>query len=74
VSIRPATRDDVPAIGDIVERAYGVYVDRLGREPRPMRDDYDERVRETDVFVAEDGVGVAGVAGVIVLCELPSTC
>jgi GNAT superfamily N-acetyltransferase len=68
VILRPATAEDVPALHDIVQRAYGVYVEQLGVRPRPLIDDYAERVREADVFVAEDD---AGVAGLIVLERCP---
>jgi ribosomal protein S18 acetylase RimI-like enzyme len=61
VILRPATPGDVPALHDITARAYSAYVERLGRRPQPMRDDYAERVREADVFVAEDDAGVAGL-------------
>ena len=67
--LRPATPADVPVLDDIAARAYGVYIERLGgRRPRPMRDDYAERVRAADVFVAEDD---AGITGMIVLVREP---
>ena len=66
--LRPATADDAPALHDIVQRAYGGYVEQLGVRPRPLIDDYAERVREADVFVAEDD---SGIAGLIVLERFP---
>jgi ribosomal protein S18 acetylase RimI-like enzyme len=63
VEIRPARAADVPAVRDIVERAYAGYVERIGRRPAPMDDDYAAKVRAGEVFVADDG----GVAGLIVL-------
>ena len=63
VVIRPARAADASAICVIVERAYGGYVERIGRRPAPMDDDYGAKVREGGVFVAEDGA----VAGVLVL-------
>jgi GNAT superfamily N-acetyltransferase len=68
VIIRPATDADVPVLREIVQRAYGGYVQQLGVRPRPLLDDYAERVREADVFVAEDD---AGIAGLIVLERCP---
>lgn len=54
------------AIEEIVERGYGVYVERLGLRPGPMNDDYPEQVRRGLVSVLEeDGV----VVGLIVLVE-----
>lgn len=52
--LRRAKADDVPALHDIAERAYGVYVERIGRRPAPMDDDYSERIRTARVFVADD--------------------
>src|ERR1700720_1567859 len=66
--IRPATAADVPAIADIVEQAYRHYVDRMGKPPGPMLDDYAARVLEGAVWVLEEG---AAIAGIIVL--LPTT-
>lgn len=52
---------------DVVERAYGGYVERIGRRPAPMDDDYDERIRTARVLVADDD----GVVGLIVLVGTP---
>jgi GNAT superfamily N-acetyltransferase len=69
--IRLAHAGDVEAIAAIVERAYGVYIERIGMRPGPMDDDYPEKVRQGLVSVAEeegDG-GAAVVVGLIVLVE-----
>jgi ribosomal protein S18 acetylase RimI-like enzyme len=66
--IRAATAADVPAITDIVDQAYRHYVDRMGKPPGPMLDDYAARVLEGVVWVLEEG---AVIAGIIVL--LPTT-
>jgi GNAT superfamily N-acetyltransferase len=74
--IRAAEPGDVAAIEAIVERAYGVYVERIGMRPGPMDDDHGEQVRRGLVHVAEDGRRDAGegcgaaIAGLIVLVEL----
>jgi ribosomal protein S18 acetylase RimI-like enzyme len=62
-AIRPASAADLPRIAEIVERAYSVYVPRVGRRPGPMDDDYAERVRGGHVYVAERDL----VVGLIVL-------
>jgi ribosomal protein S18 acetylase RimI-like enzyme len=49
---------------ELVQAAYGHYVERLGGPPRPMTDDYADVVRRNQVTVAERG-GV--LVGVIVL-------
>lgn len=63
MTVRLARDDDVSLLSDLVERAYSPYIDRIGRRPSPMDDDYAEKVREGRVFVADDG----GVTGLIVL-------
>jgi predicted N-acetyltransferase YhbS len=73
VLIRPAQPGDEAAIESIVERAYGVYVERIGMRPGPMEADYAEKVRRGLVHVAEPGEGEegdAGVVGLIVLIEI----
>jgi ribosomal protein S18 acetylase RimI-like enzyme len=59
--IRPARVSDVPALSEIVERAYGIYVERIGRRPAPMNDDYAKKVRDGHVFVADREGTVAGL-------------
>jgi ribosomal protein S18 acetylase RimI-like enzyme len=61
VIIRRASADDVPAVADIAERAYRPYIERIGRRPGPMDADYQQRLRDSEVFVAEDGDAVAGL-------------
>jgi GNAT superfamily N-acetyltransferase len=65
--IRPADAADVPQLGEIVEHAYAPYIERIGRRPAPMDDDYEAKTRLGEVFVADDG----GIAGMIVLVERP---
>jgi ribosomal protein S18 acetylase RimI-like enzyme len=60
-TLRPATQADVPGLTELVEAAYGHYVDRMGGPPRPLTDDYAEVVREFDVTVAEEGGEVVGL-------------
>jgi ribosomal protein S18 acetylase RimI-like enzyme len=67
VILRRARANDAPALHDIAQRAYGVYVERIGRRPAPMDDNYDERIRAARVFVADDD----GVVGLIVLVATP---
>ncbi len=63
LQIRPGRASDVAAVSDIVERAYGIYVEEIGGRPAPMDADYSETVRQGTLFVAEDD----GIAGLIVL-------
>jgi ribosomal protein S18 acetylase RimI-like enzyme len=52
---------DVPRLTELVQAAYGHYVDRLGGPPRPMIDDYADVVRRHEVTVAERGGVLVGV-------------
>src|SRR5260370_13123294 len=65
--IRRADAADVQFVRDLVERAYTVYVARMGRRPAPMDDDYDQKTQQGQVFVAD----VGAIVGVIVLTEAP---
>jgi ribosomal protein S18 acetylase RimI-like enzyme len=67
VIVRRADLTEAPLLRDIVERAYAIYVDRIGRRPAPMDDDYEGKTRRGEVFVAADGA----VLGLIVLIEGP---
>lgn len=67
MELRLATSLDIPAISTIVERAYHVYVDQIGRRPAPMDDDHEDKVRRGQVVVADHD----GVVGLIVLVMQP---
>jgi ribosomal protein S18 acetylase RimI-like enzyme len=60
IELRPARPADAPRLTEIVQAAYGHYVERLGR-PRPMLDDYAEVIRRDQVVVAERGDAVVGL-------------
>jgi ribosomal protein S18 acetylase RimI-like enzyme len=59
--LRPATADDAARLAELVEAAYGHYVERMGVPPRPMTDDYAQVIRDFDVTVAESGGEVVGL-------------
>jgi GNAT superfamily N-acetyltransferase len=50
---RPAIPADRPAIEEIVRDAYSPYIDRVGRQPGPMLDDYEALIRAGRVYVVE---------------------
>ncbi len=58
--LRPATADDVAAIEAIVEAAYSPYIERIGRRPGPMLEDYHQRVNAGGVHVLDNGGRVQG--------------
>ena len=59
--IRAATAADVPAIVEIVDQAYRLYIARMGKPPGPVLDDYAARVLEGVVWVVEEGTAIAGI-------------
>ena len=65
LQIRRATSNDVDSIQKTVELAYRHYIDRIGKPPGPMLDDYAEVVRHHNVFVAEAN----DIVGVLVLVQ-----
>ncbi len=62
--LRRALPVDAADVTRCVHAAYARYVERIGKPPGPMLDDYAKMIREHDVFVA---VANAGVIGVLVL-------
>ncbi|KAK8076305.1 acetyltransferase [Apiospora phragmitis] len=46
VQVIRATRDHVPAIRAMVQDAYAKYVDRIGKPPAPMLEDYEKILEE----------------------------
>ena len=60
-SFRSADNRDAPGVAACVKAAYGHYVERIGRAPGPMTEDYAKVIRERRVTVAESGSGIVGV-------------
>ena len=58
IRFRPAERADAAKIRDIVRAAYAKWVPVIGREPLPMRADYDKAVAEHpfDLVVEDDRI------------------
>lgn len=59
--MRPAPPDDVAAIEAIVEAAYSPYIERIGRKPGPMLEDYQLLVEAGGVYVLDNAGKVQGV-------------
>jgi N-acetylglutamate synthase-like GNAT family acetyltransferase len=60
-SLRPAKAIDAGAISELVDDAYGPYVERIGMRPGPMDEDYRVVIRDRQVTVAERERAVVGV-------------
>lgn len=58
--MRPATPDDVAAIEAIVEAAYSPYIERIGRKPGPMLEDYPLLVEAGGIYVLDNAGKVQG--------------
>lgn len=58
--IRPAATADVIAIEAIVQAAYSPYIERIGRKPGPMLEDYPQQIESGHVHVLDNGGRVQG--------------
>lgn len=63
--IREARPNDQAAVEAIVRAAYSIYVDRIGKPPGPMLDDYRALIADRHVSVLQEPGGT--IAGIIVL-------
>ncbi len=61
MKIRPAYKNDATAISKCVAHAYGHYVERLGKPPGPMLDDYADIIDKHIVYVAELNNSIVGL-------------
>jgi N-acetylglutamate synthase-like GNAT family acetyltransferase len=52
-SFRPASERDAPEVAACVNAAYRHYIERIGKPPGPMMEDYATVIRERRVTVAE---------------------
>lgn len=59
--LRPAEPHEAAAIAGIVRAAYARWVPAIGREPLPMRVDYDKALQEHRFDVVVDGENIVGV-------------
>src|SRR5437867_13311304 len=60
-SFRPAEATDARNVTELVNAAYGHYVERIGRPPAPFTEDYAEVIRNHRVTVAESQGAIVGV-------------
>ena len=61
LELRRANESDVAGVSACVNEAYRHYVERIGRPPAPMNDDYAEVIRGRQVMVAESAGRIVGV-------------
>jgi ribosomal protein S18 acetylase RimI-like enzyme len=67
--IRRARPADRAAVEAIVNAAYAAYIERIGKKPGPMLDDYGPLIEAGAVSVVEQPAGV--IAALVVLVEKP---
>ncbi|MBV9587341.1 MAG: GNAT family N-acetyltransferase [Alphaproteobacteria bacterium] len=67
--IRRARPEDRAAVEAIVRDAYSIYIERIGKPPGPMLDDYAALIAQGAVSVLEEAGGM--IAGIIVLLPKP---
>ena len=66
IELRPATSADAAGVAACVCEAYVHYIERIGRQPGPMLEDYAKVIAGASVHVA---VQAGRVVGVVVLME-----
>jgi GNAT superfamily N-acetyltransferase len=67
--IRRARPEDRTAVEAVVRGAYSIYIERIGKPPGPMLDDYGALITDGAVTVLEDADAVS--AAIIVLLPKP---
>jgi len=59
--LRRASEDDLPAIKELVDAAYTKYVERIGRPPAPMVQDYGQLLITSRVWVIDCATTLVGL-------------
>jgi len=67
--IRRARPEDRAAVETIVRDAYSIYIERIGKPPGPMLDDYGKLIADGMVSVLDEDDGA--IAAIIVLLPKP---
>jgi ribosomal protein S18 acetylase RimI-like enzyme len=60
-ALRRASADDLPAIKELVDAAYTKYIERIGRPPAPMVQDYGQLLTTSRVWVIDCGTTLVGL-------------
>ena len=61
IDIRSANFADTSVVRDLVRASYSKYIERIGKEPAPMSDDYASLIGAGDVWVAVEDDEVLGM-------------
>ena len=65
MKLRRALPADAAAVRELTREAYSKWVPVIGREPLPMRADYDRAVRDHIVVLCEDGARLVALVELI---------
>ncbi|MDF2233051.1 GNAT family N-acetyltransferase [Albimonas sp. CAU 1670] len=60
-AIRPAVPSDAPALSALVREAFALYVDRMGKEPAPMSQDFPADIAAGRCWAADGPEGLLGL-------------
>ncbi len=60
-NIRPASVVEAQTIHDLANATYSKYVERIGKKPAPMLDNYAPLIEDGDVWVLAEGEEVLGL-------------
>ena len=69
IVVRAATATDVPGVTRCVCAAYLRYIERVGKQPAPMLQDYAQVIRTSQVHIAEREGLILGVLELLVTDE-----
>jgi glutathione S-transferase len=59
--IRLAKAAEVETVRDVVHASYAHYIERIGKPPGPMQDDYAQRIADQQAWVLEDAGDIVGI-------------
>ncbi|KAJ5951962.1 Acyl-CoA N-acyltransferase [Penicillium vulpinum] len=59
-TLQKATLEDIPAIKAMVDAAYSKYIERIGKPPAPMTENWVETIRAHEVLVLRDNEQIVG--------------
>ena len=69
IDIKPALAEDLPEIKSCARSAYGIYVERIGREPAPMIADFENAIKKQIIFVARFADAPSDFLGFVVFYQ-----
>jgi hypothetical protein len=60
LTLLKATVEDIPAIKAMVDAAYSRYIDRIGKAPAPMTEDWYQVIRTHEILILRDNKRILG--------------